>query len=223
MSFLFMLKGCYWRCRWRWRQVFMREVRMIISNKDIRLMCFVAPVLYGIILTSVYYPGRINKIEIGFIDNDRSALSRASLRALDATENIKITDQYTDPLTAGKAIINGDISGFIYFPRNFSAKIKRGGDTYQSLAISSSNFLIANPVITTVSESAGVFSNKFLVDSLIRKGVSPEKGIMLTSPLNLTTNILFNAPLSYAKFMIPPLLYAILQQIILVSLAFTMA
>ncbi|MBF0313834.1 MAG: ABC transporter permease [Oligoflexia bacterium] len=205
------------------KNIHIREWKRVVFNKDIRLMCFVAPLLYGVILTSVYYQGRLNQLPMGVIDKDRSELSREFVRLADATENIEVAHQYASETDAENDIIDGKISGFIYLPANFSSDVKRGGDTHVNVAVSSSNFLIANPLITSSTEVASALSERFFIDNLLSKGLSFDKVLAITNPLQLSTDILFNRELNYSNFMIPPLLFAILQQIILVSIAFSMS
>ncbi len=201
--------------------IFKREIERIWTNKDLRLMCFVAPVLYGIVLTSTYYQGRLTEIPIGTIDQDQSQHSRTLLRNLDATENIHISKHYETSDEANDDILKGEIEGFIVIPRNFSNRLKLGLDSTAFVSVSSSNFMISTPVLTSFSDVVSEMSGENLEFALNKKGYSWKKGENTKDIINLRTDIAFNPALNYSNFMIPALLYAIIQQVLMVALAFT--
>lgn len=198
-----------------------REISKMIKDKDLRMMCFVAPLLYGVILTSTYYKGRLTEIPIGVIDQDQTQLSRTFLRNIDASENIKLDQRFSHAAEASEAIVQGDVEGFILIPKNFSNKIKQGTDTTAFISVSSSNFMISTPVITTFSEVSSFMGADSLQKAMIKKGSNYEKAQKTKDIITLSTDISFNPSLSYSNFMIPSLLFAILQQVMMVALAFT--
>lgn len=200
-----------------------RETKRIFTNKDIRLMVFIAPLLYGVILTGVYSQGRMQKVAVGIIDNDNTQISRLLSRQLNSTEGIFIKERFLDQNEAQERILQGDIFGIIHIPRHFSSTLKKGKASHFQLAVSSSNFLLANPVIQSTADVAMTLSAMGLYKGLTKKGVMRDKAKAIISPLNLTTEMTYNPQLNYSSFMVPALLFAILQQIILVSLSFTMA
>lgn len=201
--------------------IFKREILRIWTNKDLRLMCFVAPILYGIVLTSTYYRGRLTEIPVGAIDQDQTQQSRTLLRNLDATENIHILKHYETSDEANNDILDGEIEGFIVIPRNFSNRLKSGLDSTAFVSVSSSNFMISTPVLTSFSDVVSAMSGDNLEFALNKKGASWKKAENTKDIINLRTDIAFNPALNYSNFMIPSLLYAIIQQVLMVALAFT--
>lgn len=198
-----------------------REIDKMLKDKDLRMMCFIAPLLYGIILTSTYYKGRLTEIPMGVIDQDQTQLSRTFLRNIDASENIKLAQRFSNSIEATEATLQGKTEGFILIPKNFSNKIKQGVDATAFISVSSSNFMISTPVITTFSEVSSFMGIESLQKAMIKKGTSYEKAQKAKDTINLSTDISFNPSLSYSNFMIPALLFAILQQVMMVALAFT--
>ena len=117
--------------------------------------------------------------------------------------------------------MNGEIEGFVVIPRNFSNRLKAGMDSTAFVSVSSSNFMISTPVITSFSDVVSSMSGKNIEFALNKKGVSWKKAESTKDIITLKTDVAFNPALNYSNFMIPSLLYAILQQVLMVALAFT--
>jgi ABC-2 type transport system permease protein len=205
------------------RNIFLREIRRIFTSKDLLLLCFGAPFLYGIILSSVYSHKRVDQLPVGVVDNDMSKLSRQFSRLLSATQNISITSHYINSQEAYEALINDELSGFIIFPKGYAEKINKGQNSYISVAINSANIIMANPMLQSVTEVSGAISSGIFISNVRRKGIPREKASALNQPIAVDTQVLFNRNLNYSDFMLPGLIFAIMQQIILVGLGFSMA
>jgi ABC-2 type transport system permease protein len=204
-------------------KIFMREMRRIFTMQDLLLMCFVAPLLYGIVLSSIYYERRLSELPVGVVDRDATRMSRTMTRYVDATENMTVVKHYPDEASAIRATILGTIHGFIYIPRGFSTDIKKGGDASALLSVSAANFLTANPVMLAMNEVTATVSSYATLTTLRKKGATIDKAMAVVQPLSLDTHILYNPWLDYSAFMIPGMLLVVLQQVILMGLGYSVA
>jgi ABC-2 type transport system permease protein len=201
--------------------VFLREMKRLFTVKDLFLYCFAAPLFYGLLLSFVYYHQRVQEIPVGVIDNDRTSISRRVIRYADATENIAVTRRYGDADAAVDDMIAGRITGLLYIPGDFSSKIKQGETAYDLIAINSTNFLVANPVMQSLLEVSNTLSAQVMGVQLCKKGVMKEKARNLALPIALDARALFNPQLNYSNFILPGLLFMVIQQIILIGVGFT--
>lgn len=201
--------------------VFVREVRRIFTIKDLFLICLIAPLAYGAVLSSVYYSHRVQKVAVGVVDDDRTQLARTFVRYADATENIRIAGRYADPEAATRAILEGRIAGFLYIPRDFSSQIKQGQDAYSLLSIDASNFLLSNPVMQSLTEVAGTLSAGILTDHLRKTGAGGARARTVTQPVLLDARIVYNPQLNYSHFFLPGLMLVIIQQVMLIGIGFS--
>jgi ABC-2 type transport system permease protein len=204
-------------------RVFFREIIRIFTGKDLLVLCFAAPLLYGIVLTSVYSQKRIDSVPVGVVDLDRTALSRRAVRLYSSAQNIDITGYYASPEEALDGIIAGKTQGFLVFPRGFASNIKKGETATIGAAVNSANIIAANPVLQAVSEVSGAVSSGLFISNAQRKGLPREKALAVNQPVTVETRVLFNKDLNYSDFMIPGLIFAVIQQIILVGIGFSMA
>ncbi len=203
--------------------VFLREMKRLFTNKDLLMICFAAPFVYGIALSAVYSQKRAEDIPVGIVDRDNSRLSRAFVRMMDATPNIRVKERYTDAPAAIDDMIAGDLVGLLYIPRGFSSEIKSGRDAMALVSINSANFVVANPVMQSLLESASIMSAGAFVTSARKRGLVKEKALTLAQPLALDTRPIFNPQVNYSDFFIPGLLFMVIQQIMLVGLGYTVA
>lgn len=203
--------------------VFLRECRRIIFNRHLRMICLVSPLLYGIVLASIYAHKRINEIPVGLVDMDGSALSRKAARWADATENIDIYRSYDNPARAQSALVSGEIHGFIYIPKDFSRDIKRGGEARLRVAADYANVVVANPILLAASDTAGALSAEEFYGLAARHGLVRRRIENLNQLVRVDVRPIFNPQMNYSDFFIPGLIFVVLQQIILVGLAFTVA
>ena len=176
------------------------EFRRLFTSRDLLLMCFAAPFLYGIMLSSVYMYHRVNEVPTGMVDLDNSALSRRVARLADAAPGVDITRRFESTEHANEALWRGEVSSFIVIPEGFSAAVTRGEDAWSVLAIDSSNFLTANPVMQALTDICASLSTEVLDDLLLKKGLGREKAARIAQPLELDARPLFNPPLDYADY-----------------------
>ncbi|HNW44415.1 MAG TPA: ABC transporter permease [Elusimicrobiales bacterium] len=201
--------------------VFRRECLRIVRNRHLRLICLASPFLYGVMLASVYAHKRINAVPVGLVDMDNSALSREAARRVDATENVDILRSYDTPAQAQDAVIRGEVHGFLYVPKDFSRDIKRGGEARLRVAADYANVVVANPVLMAASDAANDLSGELFTGLAARRGLVRRRAEDLTQLVRADVRPIFNPQMNYLDFFVPGLIFAVLQQIIIVGLAFT--
>lgn len=203
--------------------VFGRECRRILTNRHLRLICLASPFLYAVVLSAVYAHKRINQVPVGLVDMDNSALSREAARRIDATENVDIYRSYENAPQAKDAVIRGEVHGFVYVPKDLSRDIKRGGEARLRLAADYSNVVVANPVLMGAADAANDLSGTLFAAQAARRGIVRRRAEDLTQLLRVDVRPIFNPQMNYLDFFVPGLIFVVLQQIIIVGLAFTVA
>lgn len=209
------MKGC--------KSVFIKECRRLFTTRDLVLICVVAPFLYGTVLPAVYAHKRVEKVATGVVDDDASRLSRTLTRRLGAVQNIAIAGRYPDPASALDAMAHGAIDAFIYFPRGYASAVKRGDGALDIVSVNAANVLVANPVMQTVSDLSASVSSELFAGALMKRGTPRDKAASLAQPFNVNVQVLFNPHLDYSSFMIPGLIFVVLQQVLLVGLGYSLA
>lgn len=203
--------------------VIKREFKRIFTSSDLLLICLIAPLFYGLLFSYLYINKRPVDIPVGIINMDNSAMSRKLVRNLDASPELKIDKTYTSPLEAYEGIFENDLGAFYFIPRDFSANLKKGKSASAFNAANSSSFLISSNVLKNMNSISVAFTQKQFVKLLVDKGYSYEAAKAAFTPLKADIHYIYNTEMNYSDFLLPFLLFAVLQQIILVAVATTMS
>ncbi len=200
-----------------------RECKRIWNNSDLRLVCLVSPLIYCFLLSSIYWHERVTQIPIGVVDQDHTKLSRLVTRSLDATQNLQVVGNYLSVDEAMSDMKDGNIDAFLVVPFAFSHDVKRGVGGRLQAAINSSNILVANPAMTAMAETAGTLSSGAFVKYLRKNSLVEERATVLAQNPTPVINTLFNPRYNYSDFFLPGVIFVVLQQILIVGVAFSMA
>lgn len=200
---------------------FKEEFLRIVHHSDLRSMVFAAPLLYAVILSFAYFHGRVQEVPVGVVIEDSSNFTRSFLRQLDATEEVQIYSSYLSLPEAHQAMQEGKTFATLLIPRDFSIKQKHLRQSPLYLSSNASNFALANPTMVGTSTVAQVYGAGTLMNVLRKAGLPKAKAQVLANPIALEKRPIFNPLVNYSHFFVPGLIYAILQQIILVGLCFS--
>ncbi|MDR2191866.1 MAG: ABC transporter permease [Endomicrobium sp.] len=198
-------------------KVAQREIKRILSSKDLVLICFAAPIFYAALFSYVYINKTPRDINIGVINQDGRAQSRRFERWIDASPELKADKSYASVYETFEGIFADKISAFYFIPKNFGANLKKGRSAQGFNAANSSNFLVSTSVLKKLSFISALFAQKQYVKILSDKGVAYQAAKTSFSPLSPETKHIFNPQLAYSVFFLPCLLVALLQQILLMA------
>ncbi|MCL1973103.1 MAG: ABC transporter permease [Endomicrobia bacterium] len=200
------------------KNVIIREIKYFLKSPDLLLVCVGAPVLFALLFSVLYHNKRASDINIGIVNTDNSSMSRKLVRDFDASAELKVAAR---PLSAHEAyedIFHKGSGGFYFIPKNFSADLKKGKSTFAFNAADSSSFIISGNVLKKFSAVSASFSQEQFTKLLVDKGYSYKAAKASFNPIKIDARYLFNAGMNYSDFLIPGLLFAVLQQILLVAI-----
>ena len=204
------------------KNVLIREFKHFFKTPDLLLICIISPLIYAFLFSALYYNKRASDINIGIVNYDNTATSRKLIRYFDASPELKVTSRPSSAREAYLDIFHNDLGAFYFIPKNFSADLKKGKSAAAFNAADASSFLIASNVLKNFSQISSSFSEKQFTKLLVDKGYPYEAAKSASSPLKTNFVYLFNTEMNYSDFFIPVLLFAVLQQILIVSICSTM-
>lgn len=207
----------------KFKQILFREIKRILSSKDLILICLIAPFIYSFGLSYIYHKQSPKDIKIAIIDKDNSSLSRKYARMINSTAELNIVNYYPSTYAAYNAIFTNKVDLFYFIPNNFSADLKRAKSTFAFMSANASNFMVSSSAIKTVVTTSQYLSSQILAKFLISKGISEKNAIHMLQPLKTDFKWIFNPTKTYSNFFIPFILFAVFQQIIIVAVCHTMS
>lgn len=197
---------------------FWYELKRMVTDRHLIVVCFLAPFFYVLMLTSVYSQKRLTEVPVGIADSDNTSISRQAALYLDSTENLKVFAEYPSPQAAHAALINGDIYGYFYFPPGFASDIKKGKSASYRVAADYMNIALANPVFLASADVAGELTARHFSALPGRPRLSGERAEAMQNLVRPEVHTIFNREMNYSDFFLPGLLAIIMQQLVLVGL-----
>lgn len=196
-----------------------REATMLWQDPRTRSVVLVAPFVYALLFCAVYSNHSLNELPIGVIVEDTSTSARTLIRMLEASPKIRVEKMVYSMEDVKDLIYDNSIAGAIVIPRDFTSRLKRGRDTRVIAYVNAASMVSANTVAKALNETVMTFSAGVELKTLMKKGERLDNAKEKWMPVKLDLRSLFNPSFNYSNFMVPGLLIAILQQVILMGLA----
>lgn len=203
--------------------VFMREVKSLLGDMNIRTVVLVAPLLYPLMYGSVYWHKTEVNVPIVVVDQDHSPLSREFIRDLDAHQLINVTEVVPDLGVAQDRLYRLDAQGIVFLGAEFSSSLKRGKGADVKVFLNTSRFLPSNDLNKAINAVAGKNATDMRIKILQMAGYSARQAAEIGEPVRDDVRPMFNVTEAYGDFLIPGILILILQQTLLIGLSQSMA
>lgn len=200
-----------------------REFQLFFQNKVLMVLFLGAPIMYGILVGSVYKKGTVTDIPIIVVDEDQTPLSRQLIDMFNENEVIYVASVLNDNFNSREAALKKEATVVVNIPKNFAADINYNRPTELTMFVNTSNTVTSNYAMMAVNVCAGTLKAGIQIKSLEKKGVPSYVAAQQYEPFK-TTIIKQNFKSgNYLYFMLPGVLLTVLQQVIMLGLALSFA
>lgn len=200
-----------------------REFRLFFQNKVLMVLFLGAPIMYGVLIGGVYKKGKVTNLPIIVVDEDRSPLSKQLIDMFNESEVIYVADVLNDAFKAKERALATESTVVVQIPRNFSSNINYSRNTELTLFVNASNTLTSNYAMMAVNVAAGTMKAGIQIKAQQKKGVPEFVATQQYEPFK-TTIIKQNIRSgNYLYFMLPGVLFTVLQQVMMLGLALSFA
>lgn len=199
-------------------KVFAGEIKTIFTDAGAILIFFLAMFVYPVLYTVAYQREIIRDLPVAVVDMDHSAASRKYARLLDATEQLQVSDKPASMQEAKALFYEGHVRGIILIPDRFERNIAAGIPNVVSAYCDASYFLLYKQVFAGATYANSAFSAQVEVNRMMIEGKTQAQAIESQNPLRTNVHNLYNPAGGYAHFVVPPILFIILQQTLLVGI-----
>ena len=195
------------------------ELRFILRQRSVLLILAGIPLFYPVVISSLYNAKQAVERPCVVIDEDNSSLSRKFVSYLDATQEVAVKrragsfDQGWSDLKQRRAEL------LLYFPPDFSRRIKKGEQGIARLWINAANmttYAMSYPALSRVTLAVNEELSKTF---FYAKGMGTTMSENRIMPIDQDIRYLFHPTLSYGGFLVTGIFPVILQQLILISLS----
>ena len=196
-----------------------REFKLFWNNKVLLLLFLGAPILYGVLIGSVYQKGVVDNLPILVVDLDRSELSRKAMTMIEDNNSVYIAETLYDTHKMHDVAANHEATCVVVIPKDFEKDIllKR----YPELIsyINTSNLLTANIASSALQLSLGTLRAGIEIEALQKQGVAENIAMTQFEPFKMSFIRMNNRSTNYLYFLWPGVLATVLQQFLLLGLA----
>jgi ABC-2 type transport system permease protein len=199
----------------------LREVGLMWRDSRIRSVVFIAPFLYASIFCAVYINHTVYDLPIAVLQQDHSALAQKLVQMLDASSKLVVKEQVTSVEEIKDLMLSGHVDAAVVIPEDFSVRLKRGHDAMIPAFVNAGSMVGANIGAKGINEVVQTFSAGVEMNIRMKGGESLAHAKQAFMPVKLDLRPMFNPAFNYSNFMVPGLLMAILQQVILLGVALT--
>lgn len=186
------------------------EMLVVLKDPAAVLIFFIVPLFYPLVYSFIYNNEVARDVKMVTVDESNSSLAREFSRKVDATADVKIVGYATDLEEAKRLMADREITGILYFPREFSKKIHRQEQArvivYADMnsLLYYKNMLLA-PTEVSLEMGADIRVEEMGYKSQIEDEATMEAVINEWIPL-------YNPSSGFASFLIPAVLILIIQQ-----------
>lgn len=200
-----------------------REFKLFWSNKVLVLLFIGAPILYGVLIGSVYQKGVVDNLPILVVDQDRSELSRTAITMIEDNNSVYVAETLYDTNGMHELASTHNATCVVVIPKNFEKDILLKRYPEITSYINTSNLLTANIASTALQLSLGTLRAGMEIEALQKQGVAESIAMTQFEPFKMSFIRMNNRSTNYLYFLWPGVLATVFQQVLLLGLALSFA
>ncbi|MDE6453963.1 MAG: ABC transporter permease [Muribaculaceae bacterium] len=198
-----------------------RGIATLATRRIYIVMMIVVPMVFTFFFTDLMHRGLPQKVPVGIVDMDRSALSRRVVRQLNAEQLIDITtdaDSYADAIAR---VRRGSIYGFFYIPADFQRRTLAGEKPTLTFYSNMSVFVPGSLSYKGFKTIAVTTAGQVVATTLQSAGLDPGSAEALLQPLGQDIHPIGNPWLNYSIYLSQSFIPAMMALLVMLVTAFS--
>jgi ABC-2 type transport system permease protein len=200
--------------------VFWREFAWLRRRPLLIALTVIVPLILMGTLTAVLSAGLATRLPIAVLDLDSSELSRTIIRTVNATPDTAVALHVAELSEGRHLIISRQIRGLLMLPRNLERDVLAGRRPEVVFFYSTQTFTVGNLVLRGVNAAMPTIAGGLRISLRTAEGEPLEEARAAVNPIPVQTHALFNSTLNYVHFLLAALLPAVLQTVVLTTMAY---
>ena len=200
------------------KEIFKAELNVIIDNHSVFLTVIIAPLLYALLLGTIYIQKDIDRISFAVLDMDNTATSMKVTRLLSADSKVGIRAVVHSYEEAIDMLYNQKVNGFLWIPKGFEKDLLKLKGADVKLFLNTTRFLPSNDLNKSVNMVMMTIGSGVRLRYFEAHGINPKHAIELINPVLPEIKPIYNPTNNYGDFLLPGLLFLILQQTLLIGM-----
>lgn len=194
-----------------WLRLVWAETVALARDAGAQAQVLWLPLLTGLFLVAMFYPGVARQLPISVIDTDQSATSRALVRALEANAGLQVARLDQSASAAWQAMQEREVYGALLIPRGFEQSVRRGPPEPVTFYVNTQFLLIGNMLQSEVQATVLEFSTTRAAGALLARGVPMSHLADSLQPIPSRRSGVGNPYLNYLPFLVAAAVPCLLQ------------
>ena len=190
-----------------------REAGRVLASPLLVAMLAVLPVALTVWVLGIFAVPTPRDLPVAWVDQDDSTLSRALLRAVDATPSIALSIQAASPLDAEVLLRSGAAYGVVIVPRGFHSDLVRGEVPVVSCLYNGQTLLASGLIARDFRAGVAAVSAGLEVAAARARGAGGAGLEARVEPIVTRAHLLYNQQLNYHYYLVAALLPTFLQML----------
>jgi ABC-2 type transport system permease protein len=191
------------------------EITAIRQDRWLFALVVWLPSVLALFLVLIFSAGQPLNLPIGVVDLDQSSLSRKVARYLDASPTLTITRRYSSIKEGKDDISSARIYALVVIPAGLSHDVMRGEAPAITAFFNAQYLLIAKAIRSALIRVESTLAIELDVGRTLVSTPVIKAALATSLPLRTQMSALYNTNMNYATFLVPPLLMAMFQLIII--------
>lgn len=201
--------------------VFGREVDRFRRRPFLIVLSAILPLVLMGVLAVVFSAGLATRLPIAVLDLDHTDLSRTIIRTVDATPDTAVAANVSDLSEGRHLILSGKVHGLLMLPRNLERDVFAGRRPEVVFFYSTQTLTTGNLTLRGVNAAVPSVAAGIKISLRTAEGQPLDIAQAAITPIPVQVNPLFNPTLNYAHFLLAALMPAVLQIVIVVTMAYS--
>ena len=190
------------------------------SRWDLAMISWV-PLLAVALLWWTFSAGLPNRLPIGVLDQDHSALSRQLIRFLQATPGLQVLRPYDNSTEVTQAMRRAEVYAVVSIPPDFARSLKQGRAAQVTLLHNAQLGTHSSLIQRDVRSAVGTLSAGVELAARHKRGEPALTTLVSMEPIKTSLVTLFNPSLNYEQFLAAALIPALLHILAMTAGAWT--
>ncbi len=203
-------------------RVMMRELLILRRNHIYRLCMVLFPLLVLFFFTSLMEEGLPQSLPVGVVDHDNSSVTRALTRQLDGFQMSRVTAHYSNVTEARHAMQQGDIYGFIYFPKGTTDALLAGRQPKISYFYTNTSLTAGAMVMKDLKTVSTLGSAAVGMATMQARGLTKEQMQTMLMPIKIDLHQIANPWGSYNIYLTTAMVPGIMMLFIFLITAYSL-
>lgn len=201
--------------------VFLREAAQFRKRPFLPFLTIIFPLMLMGILATVFSHGLATRLPIAVLNLDGSDLSRTIVRTVDATPDAAVVANVSDLGEGRRLILSGRIHGLLMIPKNLERDVFAGRRPEVVFFYNTQRMTAGNLALRGVNASLAAVEGGIRLSLRTSRGQPADIAQSSLAPIPVQVNPLFNPTQNYTHFLLAALLPAVLQIVIVTTMAYS--